>query len=593
MRSAARILLLSILVCTIVVAALYQLGYIRIPMEDEIVAGGPVPPASAAKPDMLAFPDDRRETGLSIETRLLYTALLGRPYGLGLEDLHFKNLPAKMSGTGFSLASAARQALRVQDAGLFNSLKLLVDFLSGAKEPYELMDLPSDFPAGFRSDDLAMTHVYALVMSGQTDAVVAALGDFAASKSEFTRAFCIMALRAIGTPKSREIIKSMSKKSEDVMLANDALTFLVPNFIEPKVFAHEVAPMNRFREKMLEQGRRNNTKAILPTMLLAFVGPDADAAQVQAELDFLRGLYKTADNALWRKYMYGYATLAFRSREPFEQWLAMYRADADPHRRSFILRAMSMQHPGRFYAEMLPVFEKEPESWTQFEFLAIYKGLIEGKVLYGPFDAIWMPPVRYRMAYPAQSDKKKARSPKPFVDLWASGRFPQDKYCSHCRQSWVSDLITPAGEPGFVKGYLSLAKIDEYAYEGLRNLTDPRLVPVVKYFAQSQSDPKVRDAVLNVHEDLVRNGSRGEARCCETTEACLSRHALLQTDPETKFADDREVAAYLDRLVANADSKIEFLDALKRRARVSLAGGKKIVFEHWLGCWRREDAAPR
>jgi hypothetical protein len=155
--------------------------------------------------------------------------------------------------------------------------------------------------------------------------------------------------------------------------------------------------------------------------------------------------------------MYGYATLAFRSREPFVQWLEMYRNDTDLARRGFVLRAMSSQHPDRFFAEMLPAFEKEPDGWVQFEFLAIYKGLLEGKVLYGPFDAIWYPPVRYRMAYPAKADPKTARSPDAFLDLWASGRFPQDKHCSHCRQSWLRDLGTPADEAKFVKGFLALS----------------------------------------------------------------------------------------------------------------------------------------
>ncbi len=593
MKKLSAIPLLVVLASAILVAVLYQLGYVRIPVaSDAIAVAGPVSPAPAPpRPETFGYPDDRRETaGLSIETKLLYSALLGRPYGLAIEDLHFKNLPAKMSATGFGLASAARQALRVQDHGLFNSHKLLIDFLSGAREPHELTDLPPDFPPGLRSDDLAMVHVYALVMSGHADAVVKTLSDFGGSKSDFTRAFCIMALRAIGTPQAREIVKSMASKAEDSMLANDALAFQVPNFLEPKVFAHEVLPMNRFREKMLEQARRRGTKSILPTMLLAFVGPDADAAQIDAELQFLRGLHKTADNALWRKYMYGYATLAFRSREPFEQWLTMYRGDSDSNRRSFILRAMSMQHPDRFHAEMLPVFENEPEGWTQFEFLAIYKGLIEGKVLYGPFDAIWMPPVRYRMAYPAQSDRKKARSSRAFLDLWASGRFPQDKYCSHCRQSWLRDLATPQDEARFVRGYLALSKIDEHAYQDLRDLSDPRLAGVVRYFAERQTDPKVREAVREVHAELVRRLADRGGRCCEPSEACLRQHAALESSHEARFTDDAEVARYLDRLAQNTDIRIEYLDALKRRASVAAAGGKKVLYEHWLGCWRKEGS---
>jgi hypothetical protein len=595
MKAVIKPVLLLMLLAGLLIA-LHVRGHLRVVMESDAVVHirQKLPFWSLPKPDQLGYADDRRAAGapgaaLSMEAKLVHSILLGRPYGLASEDLYFKNLPKNLSGTGFSLASAARQALGVSDEGLFNSRTLLTDYLAGAREPHALPDLPADVPTGLRSDDLAMLHVYALVMSGQVKAAEDVLAQSVESKSAYTRAFSIMALRAIGTPRAREIIKARSESGPDIMLARDALAFSVPNFAEPARFAYEVKPLRRFREPMLDQAKVESTTAILPTFLLAFVGADADAKQIESELRFLRGLHTTADTALWRKYMYGYTALAFRSQEPFEQWLTMYRADTDAQRRSFILRAMSAQHPDRFHSEMLPAFEKEIDGWTQFEFLAIYHGLIEGKVLYGHYDAIWMPPVRYRKAYPVVSEGIK-RSRQAFVDLWASGRFPQDLYCSHCRQSWLADLIDITDEPKFVKGFFALKKRDAYTYGALRDLRDPRLAPVVKYLADSQTDARAREAAQKVHAELVERQSSGARQCCDANEACLRSAASKEADQDARFADDEAAMRYLDGLASGDDLKIEFLDAAKRRASVTRAGssGRKDIYQHWLGCWRKD-----
>jgi hypothetical protein len=377
--------LITLLVLVILMAGIaYQRGLFNHEIVDDLTfrAQQIVGLVSAPSLDKLGHPIDVREPQtISFETRLLYTTLLGRPYGMASEDLFAANLPKQLSGSGYELAIAARQALRIPDGGLFTSQRSLVDFLSTTTEPYEITGLPQDFPRGTRADDIAMLHVYALVMSGEAPVAVDLLAKYLDSKTDFTRAFCIMALRAVGTPKAMETIKGHLTtvknennkqnyaKSMDIQIANDALAFAIPNFMEPKAFAAEVMPIDRFRVPMLRQAQLNTTKSILPMMLLGYVGTDVDAAQIDKELTFLRGLYKTADQALWRKYMYGYNALAFRSQEPFEQWLTMYQNDADATRRSFILRAMSTQHPDRFHAEMLPLFEKEVDGWPQFEFL--------------------------------------------------------------------------------------------------------------------------------------------------------------------------------------------------------------------------------
>jgi hypothetical protein len=546
---------------------------------------------STPKLDALGHPIDRREKDiLSIEARLLYTTLLGRPYGLASEDLYTAKLDKNLSGAGGGLAIAARTALRIPDPQSFNSHKALVDFLSGVTEPYEITGLPADFPAPMRADDLAMLHVYSMVMAGQAEAAVDSLSKYLESKSRFTRAFSIMALRAVGSPKAREAIKTRAE-SDDSMLAQAALAFSVPNFSEPKFFEWEVMPVDRFREPMLAQAQLNTTKAILPTFLLTFVGPDAERAQIDRELEFLRGLHKTADQALWRKYMYGYSALAFRSREPFEQWLSMYRTDKDASRRSFVLRAMSTQHPDRFHAEMLPLFEKETDAWTQLEFLAIYSGLIEGQVLYGPFDAIWFPPVYYRIRYPAVEDAKKKRSVQPFIDLWASGRFPPDKNCPQCRQSWIQTVMRAQDEPMFVKGVLALKERNEHVFGALGELTQVRLAPVIKYIAEREQDPAVRKAGLNAYERLLRNTTQGALTCCEATEECLRQKvAMSPVKSDAPIKSDADAAAFLDRLTQGIGVEITFTDALKRRAIVKQPAVSQDpqTYEHWLGCWRRE-----
>lgn len=579
----------------------YERGLLNLQFVEELS-----PPVSSAlafftapttvKVDAQGWPIDRRENNaLSFETRLLHTALLGRPYGMDSDDLLAKNLPKNLSASGFGLAIAARQALRIEDGELFTSSKSLIDFLSGTTYPYEIEGLPTDFPHVMHADDLAMLHVYAMVMSGQMNEAVEMLTKFIDSKNNFTRAFCIMALRAIGSPPAREAIKSRVNTGEDSMLAQAALAFPLPNFSEPQVFAAEVMPVKRFRESMFAQAQLNTTKAILPTYLLAFVGSDAEPAQINKELEFLRGLYKTADEALWRKYMYGYNALAFRSQESFEQWSAMYTSDKDATRRSFILRAMSAQHPERFYAEMLPVFEKEANAWTQLEFLAIYRGLIKGQVLYGPFDSLWMPPVYYRLNFPYTEDSSKKRSQQGFVDLWASGRFPQDKNCSYCRQNWITWVMSPEDEPKFVRGYLSMPNRDAEAFSPLREIKQARLAPVVKYLAEREQDAAVHRAALDVYADVLKKTSAQAQFCCDATEQCLRQHVVMSPVPsDLTFKDDIAVAKYLDALSHESDVEIVFTDILRRRATAKLTTDSHVqTYEHWLGCWRKEGDESR
>ena len=532
--------------------------------------------------------DDRRPAAnsLSLEARLLYSTLIGRPYGLALSDLKFQNLPANLSATGFSLASAARQALLVEDGQLAASQKRLLDFLASASKPSPLPELPADV-APMRSDDLAMLHVYALVMSGQTDATVATLEKFIDSKHHFTRAFCIMALRAIGTAKARELIKSRTQGDESFM-AQEALAIEVPNFIEPKMFAFEVPPNLRFREHLLQQAKRNDTLAILPTMLLSFVGPDAPAEQMDAELSFLRGLHQSSNNALWRKYMYGYRALAFRSQEPYAQWLAMYKAERDPLHRSFLLRAIANQHPERFVSEMPAQFSQETGSWTQLEFIAAYKALVKGQTLYSPYDAIWMPPASYRQAFPYVAESAKTRSAMPLLKLWAEGKMPPAKNCPACPPRWIRDFVEEEQEPLFVQGFLHLRELEEDSYVTLLELNDARLLPVVEFLAKREAPSKIKQANQKILFAL-REKLAAPLQCCEEGEKCLRAAIAHSVNPQFVIKNQAQALQYLQALNEKRDYKIDYLDADKRSARVtrsSLAGDHEI-YQYQDACWRK------
>jgi hypothetical protein len=118
-------------------------------------------------------------------------------------------------------------------------------------------------------------------------------------------------------------------------------------------------------------------------------------------------------------------------------------------------------------------------------------------------------------------------------------------------------------------------------------------VPVVRYLSERQSDPKARDGAREVHADLVRNHKDRGGGCCDANEVCLREHLMRDGNQDIRFANDAEASSYLDRLAQNAQVRIEYLDPLKRQARMSAAGGAKATWQHWLGCWRREGAPAR
>ncbi|MFZ6870488.1 hypothetical protein ACO0LF_00280 [Undibacterium sp. Di27W] len=535
--------------------------------------------SSPAKTDALDYPNDRQNNqALSIEARLFYSTLIGRPYGLASEDLYFARLPKNLSYAGFSIAAAARQALRIPDGGLINSRARLEEFLSSTTGPYAIQDLPKDMPAGMRADDLAMLHIYALVMSDQTEATVQLLEKYLSSKNDFTRHFVIMALRSIGTAQARELIKTRSKDSADSVMARDALGMVVPNFSEPRMYAAEVPVAQRFRENLLTQAKTAGTTSILPTFLLTFVGEDSNPAQLAAEKDFLMNLYKTADNALWRKYMYGYAALAYRFKLPYEHWLEMAKTDSDPHRRSFILRSMAMQYPDRFHKESLPLFEKEKNGAVQVEFFSLYSSLITGEQSFGPYDAIWMPNLRYRLSYPYLKDTRKARSNKALFAFWAQGRVPEDTHWP----VWMADLMHAENEKDFMLGYLQMKTHSTYSAYALRQVKNRNMLPVIKYLIKHEAQADVKKATQDVYNELLGNDK--QADCC-TDESCLLELVRMKTQNEINLSSEDAAKKYLAQL-SNRKMSVEFLDELHRSARIKGGGKQGQVWEHWLGCWR-------
>ena len=543
---------------------------------------------SAKKIDALGYPEDRdANQHLSLEAKLLYTTLLGRPVGLTSAEIAFEKLPKNLSYVGFSFAVAARQALQLPSGATSTSAAFLEEFLTGTTEAYPIKDLPKDLPQGMHADDLAMLHIYALVMSNQADSTVQLLEKHLQSKNDFTRHFVIMALRSIGTAKARELIKSRANNSDDTIMARDALGLVVPNFIEPKQYASEVAITKRFRNTMLAQAEEKNTSSILPTMLLGFVGEDAPAEQIAAERNFLMNLYKTADNALWRKYMYGYASLAFRFKVPYEHWVRMYQSDSDPLRRSFILRSMAAQYPDLFFQRALALFEKEKNGAVQLEFFSLYANLIEGGQLFGPFDAIWMPNLRYRLAYPWSKGGRK-RSASALFDAWANGKIAEDTHWP----VWMVDLMRAEDEAKFLLGYLRMQNRDAYSAYALRQIKDKRMLPVIRYLISVETKGDVKQATQEAFDGLENGNAGKENSCCGPSEVCLREQILDAAVHEAKLSSQSEAQHYLKNL-PGTQMKLEFIDDLKRRAKVSTNGKNVKTWEYWLGCWRPEVPATK
>ncbi len=544
-----------------------------------IVNGQLTPPAF--KVDSLGFPEEvDKNQRLSLEAKLFYTTLLGRPVGLSSAELAFDKLPRNLSYAGFSFAVAARQALQLHNNGTGSSISFLNEFLSGTTEPYPIKDLPKDLPQGMHADDLAMLHIYALVMSNQTESLIQLLEKHLQSKTDFTRHFAIMALRSIGTDRARELIKSRVSDAIDSVMARDALGFVVPNFFEPKRFAGDVQVTQRFRQTMLAQAKQTTTASILPTFLLAFVGEDEEPQQLQAERDFFMDLYKSADNALWRKYVYGYATLAFRFKVPYDHWVNMYTSDQDPFRRAFILRSMARQHPDQFFQKGLKLFEKEKNGSVQLEFFSLYSNLIEGGQLTGPYDAIWMPNLRYRITYPWKKSGRK-RSTAPIFEAWANGRIAEDTHWP----VWMADLMGAKDEAKFLLGYLRMKNRDAYSAYALMRLKDRRMLPVMRYIKGVEKVDEVKKATDDAIKNLEGEDDSASTSCCDANDACLQQLILSTAISKAKVTTMREAQHYLRHLPPK-QVKLEFLDALKERAKVSGSGASATVWEYQRGCWR-------
>lgn len=541
-------------------------------------------PRAVTPPAMPVTPPDAAtlaaEARLPYTSRLLRTVLLGRPYGLGVEELRRDRLQRDAGNLQVQLFAAAVTALNLPADGLDLSDIYLRDFLASASAPEPLREQPEEF-APLGNDDLAMLHLYALVQAGRAAQAIAILQQYSGSSQQFTRAFALAALRAVGTPQAREALKSAyAGDAGFAEMAGEALAVVEPNFSALRDHAGLVTPQRRYSPAMMAQAQAPdiNCSAVLPIYLLGFLDNQRPAAP--AEVELLRRQGDAPDNAHWLRYYYAYAALALRSHEPFAWWIDLYRREFDETRRGLLLRILSMQYPDELYAAAPELLRQAPSGgWSSLELLIFYDNYSKGRSSYSPFDLVAVPPPRYRQRFPARSDG--ARHPAtPLVELWARGEWPADPNCPVCGMSWVRDMIGPREQPQLLLGLLRAPARDPALYSELYQLDDARLLPVLRYLRASERGAEGRDTLDAV---LLALRQQVKARpCAGPSEECLRREVL--SAPSLALQSDGAAIDYLTGL-ADDSLRLRFLDETRRRAEV-LRNGRREVWEYWLGAWR-------
>ncbi len=528
---------------------------------------------------------------LSLDARLFRSALIGHVYGIPSVS---KALAASEKRTALTvdMASAAAAALNEPSCCDVPDSALRLRELLATEKVLRRIESDADLPP-LNNDDLILLHAYALVLGGRAEDAVTELSKSFAEYSVFSQSVSIVALRAMGTASAKQrLVQHGSTDTEVKMMADESVSIVRPNFIEPKMYESEMPFAQRTRAAMLTQAGndRNGTRTIMPTLLLGYVGDDADPALREQELQYLRSLPLHKDENLWYRQWYGAASLALRSTETFEYWHERFRSESAAYTRMLLIRIMAHHFPADFLRVAPDIAATESVDWARSDTMMLAQAIARGDQSSGALDFIWFPPKRYRMNFPARPGALTPSDLDGIIRRFAQGNFAKADQCPACTASWLTRLRRPENEHLFVLGVINSPHRDNGFLSSLSGLTDARLKAPLTAFANSIAEGSearlhIESAIREIDEPTDGKGPR---QCCALSEACLVSQVPDST-ASTALTTVVQAKDFLKSLPPKRTPRVVIDPEDKRRATITFEPSPAEAWTHWLGCWRRDS----
>lgn len=530
---------------------------------------------------------------LTLDARLFRTTLIGRPYGI----TSLADTIAKSSLTPLQTEFAA-MAVEATSSPPCCQIKSSADYLSDRlREQTALapVSAPPDIPA-VNNDDMALLHVYAMVLGGHTEQAVVILKNAISSHSPFSQAVAVVALRALGTPAARAVLVAPPTLNSDIKaLAEEAHGVTRPTLAEPKMYEGEMPYAIRERTAMLRQASNdaNGTRTIMPTLLLGYVGEDAPPNVREQELQYLRSLPARYNDTIWYRHWYGTVSLALRSKETFAYWQQRLATEPAPYTQMAIVRIMAQAYPEEFARAAPEIVASPITGWSRSDALLMAATLAKGARPIGALDLIWFHPKRYRSMYPATTGVERIGDSDAIVRRFSQGNFAVDSQCPACTLSWFKSVRRKENDALYLLGIIRGRAAGQSYTAWANDFTDVRLLPALAALAASFPAESTRPREdIEYAERQLREGTQesGSGLCCADTDACLMSQVRARQAPDEQTLTIEQAIAYLEKLPPLPEIRIHDEEGQSKSRNVSVGLSAPARWTHWLGCWRPDES---
>lgn len=526
----------------------------------------------------------------ALEQRLLRTIQVGVAEAPPADILSY----AKTSETDFVGHCLARAALVVlgRDEGfpewpLERLLDRQLSLLSGSANGNVFPPRPW-LPEGFAGDDLTFTLVYALAVTGHGEDAVQVLEPRLASADELVRGVALQALRNLGLPSANALLEKANRAGADRNLPENLLADLYYPFLaDLRSRLHLIPPEARNRADLLEAAREGCGERA--ALAVYFLGLLADAPEGESpELVRLREL--TRAPCFYTRY-FAVRSLALRSAESPDFWLALLRETDDAWQRQQIVRAATVRLGRAFTAHSLALLESEPAQYVQWELMQGFLETRRGARFRDLFD-LWQPTT---LVYRLYFNEGGGALPAPDLDLvlgWLeSGARPRDPWVRNHLVYRLAGDVKGRDTRRFLGVFSSLPDKTRNWWI-LAGLGDPAALPLLRYWLTLPAEEDQRAQLSDLVKRLEQPSaglSREGAPCCAPTLDCLRERiqADLPRASTARVTNEEEAVRWLSGPEPEAKApQISLRGPLGREAVVQ-SGTRQERYEHLYGCWRR------
>jgi hypothetical protein len=526
--------------------------------------------------------------------RLLRTVYIGAPQ-LPVGEIQRY---ATDGHTGFYGYVLARSALTVlgenRDWTAAQSVQLL-------ERSFELLDTAQTslfteggMRAGFGTDDVLFTLVYALVQSGQGDQAVTVSARQLDSTNEFTRAVALQALRYIGNPRASDILKGKGREDKDSQLRANLLADIYFPFFDDLARRQSLIAQNqRDRRTLLTIAKEQcGEQPALAMYWLGFVAPSEDAGQQQAELEVLR--VASGLSCYYSRYL-ALRALALRRDGTPAVWVDRYRREQDVWVRAQMVRSAYTIFGRSFLSPALGLLATEPSQYVQWELLHGNLAIRQGYTLRDEWD-LWIPAtLQFRLDHHGPASLISSRDMSDLLGWFEQGKRPGNQIVRNILLWDLARAVPPEQTRRFLR-VLHRQPEKSSAWWVLDSLSDPNALPMLRYWATLPAGKEqlnsLKGAILKLETQTSQGKSGNAPECCLPERACLVSQVRRQerTTGAARIETEPQALVWLGQKDGKSDDfDIRFIDPLERIAEVRLGAAAPQRWEHLYGCWQRVD----